>query len=159
MFGLKRLLLADEQSFVPRSLTSADGACGHTGSSAIPPSASLLRERITLCRVNSLAPTKVFATGRFWRKADSDWPKFSGGRYRIIDKTSSANSTDGKPLRRGGSSGWFTKVRSGSACISRARRREPRRNRLDTFPNPVLTNWLVIQLGLEWCRDQTTGLE
>src|SRR5450755_2131081 len=45
--GSKRLLLADEQSFVPRSLASIDGACGHTGSSAIPPSASLYRERMT----------------------------------------------------------------------------------------------------------------
>jgi hypothetical protein len=48
MLGLKRFLLADEQSFVPRSLASTDGACGHTGSSAIPPSASLYRERMTL---------------------------------------------------------------------------------------------------------------
>jgi hypothetical protein len=41
VLGLKRFLLADEQSFVPRSLASINGACGHTGSSAIPPPASL----------------------------------------------------------------------------------------------------------------------
>src|SRR5437764_10347825 len=48
MLGLKRFLLADEQSFVPRSLASTDGACGHTGSSANPPTTSLFRERMTL---------------------------------------------------------------------------------------------------------------
>jgi len=29
-------------------LASIDGACGHAGSSAVPPSASLYRERMTL---------------------------------------------------------------------------------------------------------------
>jgi hypothetical protein len=46
MLRLERFLLADEQSFVPRSLASVDRTYRHSGSSAIPPSASLCGERI-----------------------------------------------------------------------------------------------------------------
>lgn len=70
MFRFEGLLLADQQSFVPGFLTSADETCRHGGSSAIPPSASLYRERSTLSRLALLEPSKdPFATGRFWLKA------------------------------------------------------------------------------------------
>jgi hypothetical protein len=54
-----------------QALASVDRACGHKGSSAIPPSASLYRERIVYSgRLSSpLSPTE-FLTGR-WRKADA----------------------------------------------------------------------------------------
>ena len=69
MLGLKRFLLADEQSFVPRLSASTDGACGHTGSSAIPPSASLYRERITVEPTeHSGVAMYVLTIGCFWRK-------------------------------------------------------------------------------------------
>jgi hypothetical protein len=35
-----------KQTFIPRSLVSADRTCKHGGASATPPSASLYRERI-----------------------------------------------------------------------------------------------------------------
>ena len=69
MLELKRFLLADEQSFVPRLSASTDGACGHTGSSAIPPSASLYRERITVEPTeHSGVAMYVLTIGCFWRK-------------------------------------------------------------------------------------------
>jgi hypothetical protein len=48
MLRFERLLLADEQSFVPRLTTGADTTYRHGGSSAIPPTASLFRERFIL---------------------------------------------------------------------------------------------------------------
>jgi len=64
MLGLKRFLLADEQSFVPRLSASTDGACGHTGSSAFPPSASLYRERPTLEPTEQSGVACVYAHDR-----------------------------------------------------------------------------------------------
>jgi hypothetical protein len=73
---LKRFLLADEQPFVPRSLASVDRTYRHRGSSAIPPSASLYRERMTLYRVSRLALLRL-ATDRFWREAAVGSPSVS----------------------------------------------------------------------------------
>ena len=55
---------------VRRATAGANYMATASRSSAIPPSASLCRERITLCRVISLVPP--IATGRFWRKAVVD---------------------------------------------------------------------------------------
>jgi hypothetical protein len=49
MLRFERLLLADEHSLVPRLLTTrADATYRHEGSSAIPPTAALFRERFIL---------------------------------------------------------------------------------------------------------------
>src|SRR5882762_8208969 len=68
MLRFERLLLADEQSLVPRLTTGAD-AYRHGGSSAIPPTASLFRERFIYDEQPFLRGYER-ATGRFWRKAD-----------------------------------------------------------------------------------------
>jgi hypothetical protein len=67
MLRFERLLLADEQSLVPRLTTGAD-AYRHGGSSAIPPTASLFRERFIYDEQPFLRGYER-ATGRFWRKA------------------------------------------------------------------------------------------
>src|SRR5260370_41356062 len=67
MLRFERLLQADEQSFVPRLTTGAD-AYRHGGSSAIPPTASLFRERFIYDEQPFLRGYER-ATGRFWRKA------------------------------------------------------------------------------------------
>jgi hypothetical protein len=75
---LEGFLLADEKPFVPGSSASVGGACGHKVSSAIPPSASLCREHITLCRVISLAPNR-------------DWPLLAqSGRSAKLDPNPSS---------------------------------------------------------------------
>ena len=67
---LKRFLLADEQSLVPRLLASVDRTCRHRGSSATPPSASLYSERMTLVPTDhSGFPHERAHYDRFWRKA------------------------------------------------------------------------------------------
>jgi hypothetical protein len=58
MFRFKRLLLADQQSFIPRFITPVERTYTHGGSSAIPPTASLYRERFILLRVIILANPK-----------------------------------------------------------------------------------------------------
>jgi hypothetical protein len=68
MLRFERLLLADEQSFVPRLTTGAD-ECRHGGSSAIPPAASLFPERF-IYDEQPFVRGYGRATGRFWREAD-----------------------------------------------------------------------------------------
>jgi hypothetical protein len=80
MLRFERLLLADEQSFVPRLTTGAD-AYRHGGSSAIPPTASLFRERFIYDEQPFLRGYER-ATGRFWRKAAVGKTRDFG--YRII---------------------------------------------------------------------------
>jgi hypothetical protein len=67
MLRFERLLLADEQSFVPRLTTGAD-AYRHGESSTIPPTASLFRERFIYDEQPFLRGYER-ATGRFWREA------------------------------------------------------------------------------------------
>ena len=69
MLGLKRFLLADEQSFVPRSLASIDGLAGIRDPPPTPPSASLYSERMTLVPTDhSGFPHERAHYDRFWRK-------------------------------------------------------------------------------------------
>jgi hypothetical protein len=66
---LESFLLADKQSFVPRSLASVDSTYRHRGSSAIPPTARSIASALFITTALSGSFQTEFPNGRFWRKA------------------------------------------------------------------------------------------
>ena len=69
MLRLERFLLADEQSFVPRSLALVDRTYRHRGPPPPRPPRRSIASVSFIPTEQSGSPKKVIATGYFWREA------------------------------------------------------------------------------------------